>query len=235
MLINIYDLKPKTNTQMHCDSHLNKLITEAAQCLVAVGIRQGFTMPWKMPRGNPAYILWAEKSKENFEYIVHYVWRLDTEWRMRTGKQKHHGSYTVLLDIPDVLHDIYMKLPSKGLELGSFPKPKGYEHMNLCTSYQTYFNDKKQHLAKWTNRPVPYWFVAQNSLEELTSKEKNEKVYICAFCGADMHIRFHREDGDYYGVCCNERCGIETRGEDTREDVIKTISRQASIKKKGKS
>jgi len=36
--------------------------------------------------------------------------------------------------------------------------PERYRHPNVVTAYRAYYLGEKRHLAKWTNRKVPYWW-----------------------------------------------------------------------------
>ena len=158
MLINIFDENLSTNAQMHCDSHVNKLILESVQILCTVGHKHGVDMFYRPTHENHPLVKWAESSAGNMFFVMQYANKLYLEKLYRTGK--YHKSGLLLIENIDKFITIATGLPETIAkpDFSTFPKPKGYEELSLCESYRRYFCERKSYLAKWTNRPAPDWF-----------------------------------------------------------------------------
>lgn len=151
------------NVEFYCDSHVSKMTLETAQLLCMAHYLS--TSP---DNPNPPYkyckthrkhpcCLWAAKSLSNYNWLVSLGEHIAREFKYRRGKE--HASYKVInwakTNTPNIVD----------IGLTPFVQCMGeqYKCENVVRAYRQYYNAKKQHIAKWTKRPTPFWFIRNGS------------------------------------------------------------------------
>lgn len=153
------DHDPKTCAKYHNDKHCVKMILEYAQLMsTAHRILDGDDANdsvYKATHKNHPSAIWVRTNGSNYEWIYELFVDLSDEYTYRYGKE--HLSYTKLVD---VLASAPVNIP-----VGVFtqPTPAMPDHCKIpddsLASYRYYYKTEKSHLAKWTDRPVPEWYV----------------------------------------------------------------------------
>lgn len=158
-----YDIR--TCAAQHCDKHVVKMIVEMAQITCTAlhinGIDRKY-LPYRPCFAHHPSTQWAAASYENFQHTLHLALALCDEYTHRYGK--NHKTRQVLVtcsllasDVawPSVALTTFARAIKKDLfpdllDLDKFPCP--------VDAYREYYMRDKQHIAKWTSRPVPHWF-----------------------------------------------------------------------------
>jgi len=113
----------------------------------------GIDAPYKPTHRKHPICVWASESLSNWKWIQTFVSYLNAENKFRYGKD--HKSAIVAAFLPDPNID----------DIGPTPFPMAFSNVykgdNLEESYRKYYICEKKifksGVAKWTNRPIPYW------------------------------------------------------------------------------
>jgi hypothetical protein len=176
--VNIFylDNDPKTCAEMHLDKHVVKMIIEYAQLmstahrfldgeeytdLTANGRR---IKRWRMndelenqlmkaSHINHPSGIWCRTTDTNYKWLYTMWTHLLNEYTHRYGK----------IHACARLRETLAALPSN-IRQGGFtpPTPAMPDDVKIpndvLKSYQNYYIQNKAHFAKWSKRPVPFWF-----------------------------------------------------------------------------
>lgn len=100
--------------------------------------------------------IWMRHSIENWYWSFCYAQALDAERYFRFGKTKVSKSIDVINSLPDPDPKLFFETkftrPAEavGDECLRFDDP--------ALTYRYYYIWFKNHIAKWTNQPIPYWY-----------------------------------------------------------------------------
>ena len=163
--------------QYHCDKHCVKMIIEQAQLLsTAHRVLDGTPMKvlndngrrmtryvlddaresqiYKATHINHPSAVWTRQSKD------HYVWLAESTIHLLEEYTHRYGKIHATTKIMDTLiNNIPYNIKDNGFvdpppAMPDYCKVKG----DVVQSYRNYYVNEKKHFAKWTKRPVPYWF-----------------------------------------------------------------------------
>lgn len=168
------DKDPKTCAEMHCDKHVVKMIIEYAQ-LMSTAHRvldgdqyEGKTangrriQRWKHPipvMENTLYKashvkhpsgLWTRDSQNHYNWLYTMWTHLCDEYTYRYGKVHMTDS-----KLRDLLESPPMQIPVETYVDPYLAMPDDVKQKDVVQSYQDYYVQYKNHLAKWTNRSIP--------------------------------------------------------------------------------
>lgn len=156
--MNIFYLDPNpiNCAQMHCDTHVVKMILETAQILSTVCYIGGnHRLPmYKPTHENHPCTVWARETGGNY----HWLWRLGmqlcNEYTHRYGKI--HKSARVIkaccIEPDELRHSIdRMTFPAQAM-------PEKYQRDDSAVAaYRSYYLGEKAALLKYTKRKPPEW------------------------------------------------------------------------------
>ena len=182
MQLPFFDFDLKTNVQMMPDKWVTKLSIEAAQ-LVATSytVEQLSQAPKTLQgkvRSNRSHkhhpiTTWANASLTNWHHSLNFAYESIEEYKYRYEKPAPFHIY--FLDwckenVPEMM-DLGFTQPYR---------PIGYETFDVCDAYRKYFIDKKQHIASWRKRNVPFWFIKTdvNELGTLATNIRTENLVL---------------------------------------------------------
>jgi hypothetical protein len=157
--------EPDINARMHCDKHVVKMPLEVAQLLStavrvlvhASGMQIDLTGVYKQTHVNHPCAVWTRSSVLAFDSVVEYGEALCMEYTYRYGRE--HASQEVI-ELCSALDDFYTLTYTEPMPSLPQMMPEQYKVPgDPVAAYRAYFNGEKQHIAKWTNRPAPEWFV----------------------------------------------------------------------------
>ena len=148
----LLDLDPDKNAQYHVDKHM-KLILEAMQMICTTFHLQGIKAPYAQSHYNHPCTIFTRTSKENFQFVIDYVFALSKENIVRYDKV--HASSLLLKWVETNRH--LLSFPKTGLTDFALAMPDQYKTSDPVTSYRQYYLSEKKHLFKWTNRDTPDW------------------------------------------------------------------------------
>lgn len=164
----------RSSARYHMDSHVVKIILEGVQMLSTVNQIYGYKGCYKSTHVNHPMTQWATKSLGNYMWLRQYVVELNIEWKFRFKHTKNHKS----IDALETMQTI--NIPALNWFMTPMPVCMPIEcQLNPAInsilpieSYRNYYQTSKQHLAKWTNRPVPSWYTytGVNTIETRKSK-----------------------------------------------------------------
>ena len=151
MNIFVLDKDPRIAAQYHNDRHVVKMILETAQILSTINHKYGVEAPYKATHHNHPCVLWAEQSTANYEWLVTLGFALCNEYTHRYNKI--HKSVEALVATAFPPED----LPVGELTPFAQAMPDDCKDIDAVVAYRKYYNQHKQDLASWKNRPTPAW------------------------------------------------------------------------------
>lgn len=161
--MNIFYLhnNPRDCAIMHLDKHCVKMILEYSQLLSTAhrvldgddyADAHGF---YKKTHMNHPSAVWVRKSADNYAWLVQLLSFLCIEYTYRYGKI-HKVQDTRLM------HKLFLIPNNIGTEPFTEPTPAMPDDCKIINdsiaSYRKYYQLYKAHIAKWTDRNMPYWF-----------------------------------------------------------------------------
>jgi hypothetical protein len=180
--MNIFYLHNDTRlcAEQHVDKHVVKMILEYAQLLSTahrmldgteyIDASSGRKIRrWKVEEKkleeslfkashiNHPSAIWARKTDQNYMWLAELLEQTCVEYTYRYGKV-HSVERSGLMQM--LKNNFPMNLP-----IGEFtePPPAMPDDCkvpgNSIQSYHNYYIQKKNHFAKWKNRPTPDWFI----------------------------------------------------------------------------
>jgi hypothetical protein len=165
------DSDPVKAAQFTKDKHCIKMIVESAQMLANCYTLEQLadSMCPRTQTGNVRRhshynhpcSKWVRESLENFDWLVDHAFALCDEYRLRCNKvhfTKPFLEWCLRYTPP---------LPSKNLTPPALAMPEKYHQPCPVESYRAYYMGEKQHLAKWTVRGKPDWYVGNAVHEQL--------------------------------------------------------------------
>ena len=160
MQLPIFTPDPYLNALQSPDTWVKKLSIEAAQLLAtaysdlthAPLTATGKVRSIKSHLHHPI-TKWVNTSIANWHFTWDYGYSCIHEaFSRQLVKSAHHLTfYEWCLDNPPILSDC---------DLTEFVKPIGYMGLPVFEAYQQYFCDNKQHIAIWTGRDMPSWYLS---------------------------------------------------------------------------
>lgn len=155
MNIFYFDADIETCARYHCDAHVVKMILESVQILCTVSWMQDIPAPYRPTHQKHPCVLWANQSIANWLWLKELAQALNQEYLYRFNHVVNHRSYDViqLLTLPP--------LPNIGLTERPQVMPLEYQDDSPIEAYRRYFVCRKSHIAKWTKRPVPAWYLEE--------------------------------------------------------------------------
>jgi hypothetical protein len=152
----ILDESPRLAAQYHVNSHVVKMVTEAAQLLsTAHVVLDGQQVAMKMTNISHPCASWVSKSTSNYDWCYWYYLSLAQEYTYRYGK--NHASF-------DSYYSALVRPPSniKKGELTPFAlaMPDQYKVPgDAVQSYRNYYTHGKVDLHTWKRRGKPEWMI----------------------------------------------------------------------------
>lgn len=159
MNIFILDDDIKKSVQYYCDKHVVKMILETSQILCTVLNEKDIETPYRPTHKNHPCVKWAGNSFGNFWYLTRLLNFLNDEYNYRYNKI--HKSFIVINEFFQN-KNIYATATNLFLYENITPfvqcMPDKYKCDDTVQAYRNYYIGEKQHIAKWTKRPVPEWY-----------------------------------------------------------------------------
>jgi len=146
MNIFVLSSNPVEAAQMQCDKHVVKMCLETAQMLSTI-----VGGPYKPTHANHPCTLWAASSKGNFLWLKEHGLALCAEYTYRYSKIHKSEAVIQNADVPDTISHIDFVLEFVQC------MPPEYKQEDAVAAYRAYYHSKA-HFAKWTKRPIPYWW-----------------------------------------------------------------------------
>ncbi len=157
MNIFVLDFDPQKAAMYHNDKHVVKMIVETAQLLCSVHhmTSDKTDIPYKLISKNHPCAKWARKSRENYLWLLELGLYLCKEYEHRYGKV--HKSLSCLAWCVSNRPN----LPSLGITSFALAMPEEHMTDNAIFSYRLYYLKDKNHLANWTKREKPDWYIIE--------------------------------------------------------------------------
>ncbi|ABO34651.1 conserved hypothetical protein [Methanococcus maripaludis C5] len=156
MQLFILDADPEKAAKMHCDKHVVKMPLEAAQILSTVQhIHNSIYKEkcYKKTHEKHPCVLWASKTRKNYEWALHLLKALLSEYSYRYKKMHKSSELLKYLEYNPVKSDLN--------ELTPFAQaiPEEYVSDDAVSSYRKYYIAEKSSFCKWTKRKAPEWYL----------------------------------------------------------------------------
>lgn len=151
MNIFILDYNPHINVTYYMNKHVTKMCLEYAQILSTVCRLNGIEQGYRITHVNHPCCIWARESIDNWIYLQDLLYYLGEEHYYRFNTWHSSVNIGTELSVPH--------LDLKGLTKFALAMPDKYKNEDTVAAYRSYFLGEKQHLARWTNRNKPYWWI----------------------------------------------------------------------------
>lgn len=153
--MNIFYLDSNVNlcARFHCDKHVVKMILESAQILCSVLWQNQVSAPYKATHQKHPCVVWANQSLANWLWLKDLAAALNDEYKYRFNHTKNHKSFDVILQLQAP------PIPNIGITKRPQALPDEFKDEDPIQAYRQYYQVSKKHLAKWTKREKPDWFV----------------------------------------------------------------------------
>jgi len=154
------DKDPKICATYHNDKHCVKMVLEYAQILstthrVSYDYSDIQTPLYKSTHINHPSTIWARESKSNYEWLYMLFGYLCDEYRYRYDR-KHATDHK----LRDILSTTPRTIPNDGFTAPPLAMPDDCKiHDDHLASYRKYYMVHKSHIAAWTNRDCPDWYM----------------------------------------------------------------------------
>lgn len=152
------DTNPKLAAEYHMNSHASKMVLETAQILSTshhiLDPDKDNSFLYKPTHKNHPSCVWARSTENNYQWLYELFVRLSEEFTHRFGKK--HLSFEKLNTY--LKHSPININRTESLTKFSMAMPDECKKENPIEAYRFYYIKHKSHIAKWTNRPVPFWF-----------------------------------------------------------------------------
>ncbi len=137
----------------HCDKHVVKMILESAQMLCAVLWLNGIEAPYKPTHVKHPCVIWANSSLSNWKWLKALGGALNEEYKYRFNHTKNHRAFDVIstLKLPPI--------PDIGLTEHAQAIPDELKQKDPIQAYRKFYMTHKKHLAHWSKRDKPEWFI----------------------------------------------------------------------------
>lgn len=167
----------KTCAQMHCDSHVVKMILEYSQLLSTAHrildgkpkkifdkergkIIKALVLPNSILDKNlylaysPKHpsAIWARSATENYRWLYSLLVELHAEFEHRS--QKEHASKFLL----PYLENLPSNIPTGVFTQPTLSMPDQYRDSDAVTAYRNYYLGDKVRFATWKVREIPSWY-----------------------------------------------------------------------------
>lgn len=152
MNIFFLDKDLKKCARYHCDKHVVKMILESAQILCTVLWLSEIKAPYKKTHTHHPCVIWAGESLANWRWLRKLAKELNAEYQYRFNKG-NHKSFDIIRRLPEP------DIPDIGLTKQPMVMPSCYHDSDIISAYRSYYVKEKGHIAKWTKRKTPKWFV----------------------------------------------------------------------------
>lgn len=176
------DKDPKTCAEMHCDKHVVKMIIEYAQLMsTAHRVLDGDQYEGKTANGrriqrwkHPIPVmektlykashikhpsgLWTRDSQNHYNWLYTMWTHLCDEYTYRYGRVHMTDS-----KLRDLLESPPMQIPVETYVDPYLAMPDDVKQKDVVQSYQDYYVQYKNHLAKWTNRRIPEFMLIETN------------------------------------------------------------------------
>jgi hypothetical protein len=156
MNIFVLDNNRKNCAQYHVDRHVVKMILESTQILSTVCRLNDVEEGYKITHKNHPCVKWCANSLSNWLWLQEHIHYLNEEYKFRFNHIENHKSYEVAIKLSKP------RIKDTGLTIFALAMPEIYKSNDSIISYRNYYIGEKQHLAKWTKREIPEWFITNN-------------------------------------------------------------------------
>jgi hypothetical protein len=161
MNIFFLSLNPKEAAELHCDTHVVKMILESAQLLYSAHwLLNPESLPetaYKIAHKNHPCSIWTRKSISNYMWLASLAWWLCKEYQYRYGQERTHKTEAHIVWL--------LENPPKSIPFCIFTPPAQampdeYKHSDVITAYRTFYIEskhKKRKIVNYTKREWPHW------------------------------------------------------------------------------
>ena len=164
--MNIFFLSqdPKEAAHAHVDKHVVKMILETAQLLStahAVLDNDGKQIEgmYKPTHKNHPCAIWVRESSNNYDWTFDLFDALLLEYTYRFRKiHKSAELFTLLAERPRNIYWVYDCEQKNYTSNPALAMPEKYKQQDPVQAYRDYYMGEKRHIAKWTNREIPFWW-----------------------------------------------------------------------------
>lgn len=109
---------------------------------------------YRQTHANHPSAVWVRESLTNYNWLIEYTEYMLKEYTYRYNKIHKIESSGIL----EYLKSNPPNIPDIGFTPFALAMPNEYKSDNPVLSYRMYYIKNKNHLAKWKNRLIPYWY-----------------------------------------------------------------------------
>jgi len=158
MNIFVTDSDPVVSAQNLDDKRVTKMLLESAQilCSALSNLNSWSSNLYRPTHTRHPSVLWAGRSRGNFDWLGRHGLALGAEFRTRFGH--HHKSVLTLHDA--IL--AFSRCPLDTMGMTPFENLTTFPKLQVQLAYQEYlvwkWTEVDKKMPRWTNRQEPSWF-----------------------------------------------------------------------------
>ena len=145
----------------HVDKHVSKMPLESAQLLCTNLNNINVPSPYKSCHMKHPCTLWVGMSRSNFEWLCGLGLSLCEEYQHRYGRV--HACKAVI----EYCQFQAKNFVDNGLTPFAQAMPDEYKRPDAVDAYRAYYNGGKRHLATWSKRSRPDWWVSNEEIADI--------------------------------------------------------------------
>lgn len=150
--------------QSHVDAHVHKMCLEYAQMLCTANRVFGLDEGYKVAHLNHPCSKWVRESLYNWILLREIAIKLGEEHVYRFGTVHKSILMVKSLHVPPI-ENVGFTSPAQAM-------PVMYKRENFVDAYRAYYIGEKQHIARWSRREIPEWFMFGKNNGLVKSKER---------------------------------------------------------------
>lgn len=157
MNIFVLDIDVYRCAEYHLDRHSVKMVLETTQLLnnAMIAGNENYTPVYKKTHYNHPASIWCRQSIANYNWLANLGLALCEEYTYRYGRE--HKCQRIIELFSSQRNNI--SLPNIGLTDFALCMPDKYKVNDAVQSYRNYYRGEKAHIAKWTKRSEPDWWI----------------------------------------------------------------------------
>jgi hypothetical protein len=164
MNIFLLSWNPKRAAEMHCDTHVVKMILESAQLLYSAHwLLNPENVPetaYKLAHKNHPCAIWVRTSLTNYMWLASLAWWLCKEYQYRYGEDRTHRTEPHIIWL---LHHPPKSIPVCAMSRPAQAMPDEYKQSDPIEAYQLFYLEskhRKRRIVKYTRREWPDFLTA---------------------------------------------------------------------------
>ena len=161
----VLSTNPREAAQMHCDTHVIKILSETAQILCTVASLDGQHAPLAPTHAAHPITVWAWTSHSARRWLFEYGMALCEEYRYRYSREHVYEDIFLSARFGRAIAPVRLRYPMpRRFVLAMSEEYRHGDNKTVTPSvatraYRNYYSTAKAHLLRYTVRKPPEWLL----------------------------------------------------------------------------